>query len=469
MTKPRPELLPNAGVPVGQIERWKVRLGAPSASRSEMTVTALTDDTEQGRSTRLVAMTTSLMEHPDDEAQIEGWLSRRGYDIDGVTQYTGLARSLFAQKVLADQGHATSTVTTDQVRRIKAVVEMLGEEKALPMIADLYFRSLNTNAEAGVWRAIRAHAPIIANALQQSKRWIKATINTAEYSDVKRRLFDTETDDESDGNGNTYSVRIGAEIIANLATRLNNTMEKVAGDVERRLREKAEIEERESQEKPDLPPKTEAGDGGKLWDKWDFYGIDERSKHPSGSLGRSWSPTSRGSVVGQVSREITDPSSRIFRRRTRGKGGVVVIDCSGSMSLTDHDIERILSTAGGAVVIGYTERRGRGSIYLLADGRRRVRKVPLEIAHGAGNGVDGEALRIGARYHKKGEPFIWVTDGGVCTSTTTASFEALRADCETLIRKERGLYAPNTEGAVKLLQAVGRGATPKTPLPHYWR
>lgn len=469
MTKPRPELLPNAGVPIGQIERWKVGIGAPSASRSEMTVTALTDDNDQGKATRLVAMTASLMEHPDDEAQIEKWLARRGYEVEAVTQHTGLARALFAQKVLADQGHAGATVTTSQVRRINAVVQMLGEEKALPMIYDLYLRSLNTDAEAGVWRAIRTHAPIIADALRRNKRYLKYRIDRAEYPSVKSSLFDTESVTEADTEGNEYEMRVGASVIADLASSIEALREGTTERVQRRIAERKEAEERESQEKPDLPPKNETGDGGRLWDRWDLYGIDERSKHPSGSLGRSWSPTSRGSTVGQVSREITDPSARIFRRRTRGKGGVVVIDCSGSMSLTDRDIERILSTAGGAVVLGYTERRGRGSIYLLADGRRRVRHIPTEIAHGAGNGVDGEALRIGARYHKKGEPFIWVTDGGVCVSTTTASFEALRKDCETIMRKERGLYAPNTEGAVKLLQAVGRGATPKTPLPYYWQ
>ena len=145
----------------------------------------------------------------------------------------------------------------------------------------------------------------------------------------------------------------------------------------------------------------------------------------------------------------------------------MVIDCSGSMRLTDRDLEAMLAVAGGATVLGYTERCGDGEIYLLADGKRRVRSIPSGIRHGAGNGVDGEALRLGAKYHKKGEPFIWVTDGGVC-APTSAPTKALIADCRSIMQAERGVYLADTTSCVRYLKALARGARPRTYEPEYW-
>jgi len=458
MTKPRPELLPpQRQTEIGKVERWSVGSGSPTADRQGLKVTAEFDDNERGRSTRLVAMMISRLDYENDIAEIVTRCHNCDIDqVDQVLAHLPLARVVTAQGLLARHDLADQTVGSIDSRRVGALVGMIGAEKAHPVLFDLWARSLNTKGETGVYRTIRKHHPKLGEVIAQHRRTIKWNIERAVHQ--RALLLSDERMDISD----TETMRVGADLLLDTALSLALIDQKT----QQKLAEAKSRESRESNEKPELPEKQQ-GDNG-LWDKYQLFPIDERSKHPSGSLGRSWAASPRGSAVGQVSREITDPDSRIFRRRKRGRGGVVVIDCSGSMSLTERDIEAILTTAGGAVVLGYTERGGLGEIRYLADGTRRVREVPETLRHGAGNGVDGEALRIGAKHHRKGEPFIWVTDGGVCTHTR-ASFSALRDDCRKIIASERGLYAHNTADAVRLLKALGRGATPKTAEPYYFQ
>jgi hypothetical protein len=455
MTKPRPELLaPQRQTDIGKVERWSVGSGLPTADRQELKVTAEFDDNERGRSTRLVAMTASRLDYENDIAEIIARCEECDIEqVDQVLSLLPLARVVAAQGLLARLDLANDTIGSIDSRRVGALVGMIGAEKAHPILFDLWARSLNTKGETGVYRTIRKHHPKLGHEIAKYRRTVKWHIDKAVRK--RARLLS----DERLEIGDTDTMRYGADLLLDIALSLmvidQKTMEKLA-----------EGQPQDSDEQPQLPEKHKSDNG--LWDNYQLFPIDERSKHPSGSLGRSWTPSPRGSAVGQVSREITDPDSRIFRRRRRGRGGVVVIDCSGSMSLTERDIEAILTTAGGAVVLGYTERGGLGEIRYLADGTRRVREVPDSLRHGAGNGVDGEALRIGAKHHRKGEPFIWVTDGGVCTHTR-ASFTALRDDCRKTMSQERGLYAHDTADAVRLLKALGRGATPKTAEPIYFR
>jgi Mg-chelatase subunit ChlD len=53
----------------------------------------------------------------------------------------------------------------------------------------------------------------------------------------------------------------------------------------------------------------------------------------TGKLGRRSVYTGTGRSVKNVSRLYSDPEQRIFTRKTRALGAVVVFDCSGSMSL----------------------------------------------------------------------------------------------------------------------------------------
>jgi hypothetical protein len=221
------------------------------------------------------------------------------------------------------------------------------------------------------------------------------------------------------------------------------------------------------------PTKKEAprrpSSGGKLWRDFNTYTLTERATHPNGALGRKWASAPYGKSVGTISREITDPAARIFRRRTSGRGGTVVIDCSGSMALQPEQLEAILKAAGGATVYAYTSdttaEHGVCGIWELARNGKRVREIPDSCRFGGDNGVDGEALRHALKTHRKSDPFIWVTDGGV---TGRGQFEALVRDCRDTMRQARGYYAHDHEQAVRLLHAIARGARPRTPEPPYF-
>lgn len=59
-----------------------------------------------------------------------------------------------------------------------------------------------------------------------------------------------------------------------------------------------------------------------------------RLSYRTGKLGRREIATNEGKYPKAFYRLVTDPYRRIFKRKTRSLGGVVVFDCSGSMGLT---------------------------------------------------------------------------------------------------------------------------------------
>lgn len=142
--------------------------------------------------------------------------------------------------------------------------------------------------------------------------------------------------------------------------------------------------------------------------------------------------TPAGSRIGSLRRLLTD--GRIFRRTVPkpGKGGTVLIDTSGSMSLEASDVHAVLAMLPAATVAIYSGRANHGAVSIIAkdgkcasapDIRRRISEV------GGGNIVDGPAL---AWLGQQAEPRHWVCDGLVtgCSDTQgthlTLEAEALR-------------------------------------------
>lgn len=139
----------------------------------------------------------------------------------------------------------------------------------------------------------------------------------------------------------------------------------------------------------------------------------------TGKAGRRLIPTNEGKYPKAFYRMVTDPYRRIFQRKTRALGGVVVIDCSGSMSLSDDDIKQMMNASAGCTIICYSSDTSDnssdakyGNIHLVAKNGRQMRGLP-EFA--GGNGVDLPALRYGYEHHRLNgkSPVIWISDGQV--------------------------------------------------------
>lgn len=187
-------------------------------------------------------------------------------------------------------------------------------------------------------------------------------------------------------------------------------------------------------------------------------------KYHKGSLGKRRIATNMGRRPRRIARLLTDPQRRIFDRTSRGTGGMVIIDASGSMSFTESEISQILEHAQGATVAIYSDRNREGmpNMWVVAEKGKMVEKLP---EYGWGNGVDYPAIVWGVKNktHKKA-PLVWVTDGGVCGARD--GFNAmLSLQCLTYARKNGYIIVPHVTEAIAQLKALATGGQAHSVIP----
>jgi len=186
-----------------------------------------------------------------------------------------------------------------------------------------------------------------------------------------------------------------------------------------------------------------------------------------GTIGKKRIASNTGRHPRRLHRYLTDPEMRIFDRVIKGVGGVLVLDCSGSMDLTKKQIREILQAAPGVTVLGYTDRGNDGpNAWVLADKGRMVDDLPFT---GSGNGVDLPAIEWGvAHKQRSGAPVIWVSDGGVCGAGQGSS-DALAMQCIKYCIKNRVIVVPHLSEAVEMLKKMKRGEKGRTRWPRQLR
>lgn len=190
-----------------------------------------------------------------------------------------------------------------------------------------------------------------------------------------------------------------------------------------------------------------------------------------GRLGKRRVAMAYGRNPRRIGRLYTDPQRRVFDHERRAKGGIVLIDGSGSMSLTRQNILDILKVAPGATVAIYSdmdEGHGQPNIHIIAKDGKCVEEKNMP-AFGAGNGVDLPALEwaISERKSKK-TPVVWVTDGGVCVPNGGWD-DSLATVCIKTAKKNNVVCVDHVEDAIKQLQALNMGRTVSVRYPNYFR
>lgn len=209
------------------------------------------------------------------------------------------------------------------------------------------------------------------------------------------------------------------------------------------------------------PADTELGTWGEL--------VVERCPMPkisSGIMGKKRIATNMGRRPRRIHRMLTDPAMRVFDRTTKGTGGMVIIDASGSMSFTTEQIHQIIVHAPGATVAIYSDRNGKNipNFWIVADKGRMVENVD-NCDYGHGNGVDFPAIQWGVKNRRNLKaPLVWVTDGGVCGRNDGYS-DKLAIQCLTYARKNRYIIVPHVDEAIKQLKQMSNGGTPKSVYP----
>jgi hypothetical protein len=182
-----------------------------------------------------------------------------------------------------------------------------------------------------------------------------------------------------------------------------------------------------------------------------------KPRRVDGKFGRRKAPSQIGRNPRRMERMLTDPEKRVFDRKIAGRGGVVLIDMSGSMHLSEKDLWALLEHAPGCVVIGYSHLPGsttRPNVFVLADRGRVVDEIP---SGNGGNGVDGPALRFAQAKRRSGEPFVWVCDGYVTDGEGDSYFANLGEECARFVKRHRVHMVGDVGEAVKALKRAADG------------
>jgi len=185
-------------------------------------------------------------------------------------------------------------------------------------------------------------------------------------------------------------------------------------------------------------------------------------KQTKGNIGKKRTASNMGKSPRRLHRLLTDPEKRIFDKVTRGNGGVIIIDGSGSMSFTHDQIRRIVENGPGATVAVYTDKGDdKTNMWVVADKGRMVNELPT---FGHGNGVDFPALEWAVKNRQRSNsPIIWVTDGAVCARN--GYMDSMAMQCIKFCKKNNIIVLPYVEEAVAELKKMRNGTKGKSHWP----
>ena len=177
----------------------------------------------------------------------------------------------------------------------------------------------------------------------------------------------------------------------------------------------------------------------------------------SGKMGRKIIGHDTGRFPRFLNRLVTDPKKRIFSRKTRSLGAVVIIDCSGSMCLSQDDVEQLVESSAGASVLCYSGNSrnvNAPNAWLVAKNGRQSRSLPR---FPGGNVVDGPALMWAVTNLRRSSrsPIVWISDGWV-TGQGDRSSADLRDEVERIKKKYRIKQVGTATEATEYLSQLQR-------------
>ena len=189
------------------------------------------------------------------------------------------------------------------------------------------------------------------------------------------------------------------------------------------------------------------------------------TRHVPGGLGKRRIASNMGRNPRRVGRMFTDPQKRIFDRKVKGNGGVVLIDYSGSMALSEKDVLNIMDAAPGCTVACYTtndfDRDGKPNCWILGERGRMTTAIPETRG---GNGVDHPALVWAVQQkQRRNAPVVWVTDGGVL-GPGQGYRDQLAMQCIKTVQKSKVLIRNEVSDAIELLHDLGA----RKPVKQWW-
>lgn len=309
-------------------------------------------------------------------------------------------------------------------------------------------------AECGDWNELvhmiaatagtKSHAELLSGVRKVRPNWVRPLrlVSTA-----IRRHWRGATDNETNLDFVTSTM-----LVDGIPEGWHFTLE-VARILHQALRSESELADDETPDLRSLEVEPPSGSG--QWARLVELSI-HRPRKVDGRIGRRKRPSVVGRNPRHLHRVLTDPERRIFERRDRGNGGVVLIDQSGSMRLTDADLWNIIEAAPGCVIIGYSHAPGcvdHPNIWVLADRGHVVDSIP---GGNLGNGVDGPALEFALKRRRGSEPFIWICDGLVTDENDQAG-PHLTDECARLVATNGIHQVPDVTAGIVALSRAANG------------
>ena len=172
--------------------------------------------------------------------------------------------------------------------------------------------------------------------------------------------------------------------------------------------------------------------------------------------------TDEGTIPQYMHRWAVDKA--IFRARRKAERGTVLIDVSGSMSLSTEQVQEIMEAAPASTIAMYSGSGNSGILRIIAEKGKYLdfishaktlrpdTQIAPEVAYHVGmyggNQIDKPALEWLA---KQDLPRIWVSDGQVVSVSHGMSKKAWD-DCKQVMTKNRINIVPNADVAAEALQ-----------------
>lgn len=184
----------------------------------------------------------------------------------------------------------------------------------------------------------------------------------------------------------------------------------------------------------------------------------DRTLSHSGRMGRSKKGEQFGRNLTRPHNYYGDNERRVFTRYKSGKGAVIVLDLSGSMSLTSEQVDQMIESAHGSTIIGYSQGgETEPNCWVIAHNNSRMKGIPRVRG---GNGVDVPALLFADTYRKPKQPLVWVSDGHATGKNDDMTEEIMQATAKTVLALDVHQVI-DIESALVILAKMQRGLNPK--------
>jgi hypothetical protein len=172
---------------------------------------------------------------------------------------------------------------------------------------------------------------------------------------------------------------------------------------------------------------------------------------PSKFKSRQKVPADMGMVPKHMNRYCTDRAIFAGRGRKRSRGGTVIIDASGSMSIHESQIEAILEEIPLGTIATYSgDVATEGDLYVIA--KNGARAVANLRPRGLMNLVDVPALEW---MIKQDGPYYWVCDGVVSGANKQKTNETFGGNvfdrCIELVEQNDIVMVPTLAALVKTI------------------